>query len=252
MRIGTQKLAIVHSTSATCHAGVPAIIVNGEPVPPALLSDSAYARSPRLLKSFADAQMTRVSQVRFTVKHCRGRQRVESAFGELKARFRLLQGIYEGRDLGILVIVFYAAAILHNMMIDERRPVTAEQRQQWAAAWAERYGSLPTQPNYVQVSSDTQAHDRIAEALASYVHAQDGDRPLTRSMWARIDALGGRVVDADGYRHRGDDADEGEEELDIESEDDEDDEARHNWGVDIPEHMLDNDDEVDGGAADDF
>jgi hypothetical protein len=92
------------------------VTVGGTHVPYCLVADSAYACEPSILPAFKDtvAQANR-DRVAFNTQHSRTRSVIESGFGRLKTRWRLLLRQNELVNLDNMNTVILACFILHNI-----------------------------------------------------------------------------------------------------------------------------------------
>ena len=83
---------------------------------PMLIGDSAFPFMPWLMKPYGNAILTE-QQRYFNYRFSRARMVVEGAFGQLKARWRILKRKNES-DLSTVRIMSLACIILHKICID--------------------------------------------------------------------------------------------------------------------------------------
>ncbi|XP_054849635.1 uncharacterized protein LOC129339053 [Eublepharis macularius] len=129
---GRNHDAFVFSHSAICVAmdsgsfvpGNPTICVDGVHVPPLVLADGAYPMRRWLLKPFGRYAE---SEAHRNFDRClsRARNRVECAFGRLKARFRCLSHRLQAREKNVVSIVT-ACVVLHNLCEDRGHEILGE------------------------------------------------------------------------------------------------------------------------------
>ena len=89
------------------------MMISGLRVPLLILSDSAYALSEWLMKSYTDCGNLTPDESSFNIKHSTTREVVENAFGWLKVRFR---SISKRQDLNVenSCDVIVASCVLHD------------------------------------------------------------------------------------------------------------------------------------------
>lgn len=155
-----------HLYAGTVYEAEP-LLVDGYPVKPYLVADSAFALHARVMKCFMGDNLTFRE---YCLNYCliRTRRVVEQAFGRWKGRFRVLVvGCKNFKDPKFVQTVSLVCCALHNYL---------EPRCEWDPAW-----SLP---DVLQgpsgVSSGNEPASNIApavqSALASYALATVGPR----------------------------------------------------------------------------
>ncbi|XP_054830356.1 uncharacterized protein LOC129326219 [Eublepharis macularius] len=129
---GRNHDAFVFTHSAFCVAmdsgsfvpGNPTICVDGVHVPPLVLADGAYPMRRWLLKPFGRYAETEAHR-KFDRCLSRARNRVECAFGRLKARFWCLSHRLLAREKNVVSIVT-ACVVLHNLCEDMGHEIVGE------------------------------------------------------------------------------------------------------------------------------
>jgi hypothetical protein len=140
------------------------ILVDGYPVLPYLVADSAFALHPRVMKCYwADS----LSMRQYCLNYCliRTRRVVEQAFGRLKGRFRVLTvGCKNFNDPVFVEKVALVCCALHNFL---------EPLCEWDPAWDLH---LPLHDEPTDNATDAGGGNAVAvqSALASYAQSKIG------------------------------------------------------------------------------
>ncbi|XP_054826090.1 uncharacterized protein LOC129323587 [Eublepharis macularius] len=126
---GKNHDAFVFAHSAFCAAmdagtllqGHGYLVVDGVRIPPVVIADGAYPMRRWLMKPYGRAATTAAHQ-NFDRRLARARNRVECAFGRLKARWRCLAHRLQVREHNVVAIVT-ACVVLHNLCESKGHPI---------------------------------------------------------------------------------------------------------------------------------
>ena len=94
----------------------PIAIVDGHPIKPYLVGDAGYKLAPYLIVPYPGQNLP-IEKQNFNYWHSSTRMIVEQAFGRLKGRFRLLNGVLFVKDPMDHAKIVGCGCILHNLMM---------------------------------------------------------------------------------------------------------------------------------------